>query len=154
MALTDQELLGILDNYEELLEAQIDKNNEVEPDKLVDITPIGYLAKIRTIKDSINGTGGGGSGGGDASATNQTTQIALARKTLGDYGVIVTTNTTEVTGTFIGFKVLESAVFSAIILTTSTGTLAGITFSAGFEMALPFTAYTLTSGKIAAYKGA
>lgn len=77
----------------------------------------------------------------------------LLEESLGKNGVVITTNTTAVTGNFIGFKVLANAVFTSINLVNSTGSLAGITINAGEEIAVPFTAYQLTSGSIIAYKG-
>jgi hypothetical protein len=79
--------------------------------------------------------------------------VILEQESLGKFGVVITNNTSLVTGNFIGFKVLINAVFTSINFINSTGSLAGITINAGEEIAIPFTTYQLASGTIIAYKG-
>lgn len=69
-------------------------------------------------------------------------------------GVVVTTNTTAVTGRFSRITVLEAATFSAFSEANASGqAMTGFEIPAGTEIVGDITAYTLTSGKVRAYKG-
>jgi hypothetical protein len=66
--------------------------------------------------------------------------------------VIYTTNTTAVTGgSFRQVVCLTDTVFSAFTRTDATGSITGVTLPAGTVLFGPVTAYTLTSGAVAAY---
>jgi hypothetical protein len=71
---------------------------------------------------------------------------------LGEYGYQVTSNTTAITGNFIGFTVLSSsAVFTSITAINGTD-LATISLYQGFTLRADITAYQLTSGIVIFYK--
>jgi hypothetical protein len=82
-------------------------------------------------------------------ANNQAT--IPARDTNGSGAVIYTTDTAAVTGNFAQIHCLTSTTFSVLTRTNGTGTLTGISLPAGTLLIGPFTAYTLTSGTVAAY---
>jgi ATP-dependent 26S proteasome regulatory subunit len=70
----------------------------------------------------------------------------------GSMAVRYTTNTTAVTGgNFRQIQCLTDTVFSVLTRTNATGSIAGVTLPAGTVLFGPFTAYTLTSGAVAAY---
>lgn len=70
----------------------------------------------------------------------------------GNGGVVVTTNTTAVTGTFTAVQILEDATFSVFTETGATGqTMTGFVVPAGVVLFGRITAYTLTSGRVRAY---
>lgn len=71
--------------------------------------------------------------------------------TNGQGSVRYTTDTTAVVGNFSQIYCLTNTVFSALSRTDSTGSIIGITLPAGTLLVGPFTAYTLTSGAVAAY---
>jgi hypothetical protein len=67
--------------------------------------------------------------------------------------VLYTTDTTAVTGgNFSQIVCLTDTVFSAFTRTNATGIITGITLPAGTLLIGPVTAYTLTSGAVAAYE--
>ena len=70
-------------------------------------------------------------------------------------GATVETGTTAITGgNFIAIQVIEDAVFSTLTMTDYDGdALTSVTFPAGFVIYGRCTAFTLTSGKVIAYKG-
>lgn len=64
-----------------------------------------------------------------------------------------TTNTAAVTGVnYAQIVCLTDTVFSAFTRTNSTGSITGVTLPAGTLLIGPVTAYTLTSGTVAAYE--
>jgi hypothetical protein len=70
----------------------------------------------------------------------------------GTAAVIYTTNTTAVTNVNISqIMCLTTTTFSVLTRTGATGSLAGVALPAGTLLIGPFTAYTLTSGAVAAY---
>lgn len=67
-------------------------------------------------------------------------------------GVVVTTNTSAVAGTFAAIQVLADATFSALAELGATGqAMTGFVIPAGTTLYGKFTGYTLTSGKVRAY---
>jgi hypothetical protein len=75
-----------------------------------------------------------------------------ARDTNGSGAVRYTTDTTPVTGgSFAQIHCLTATTFSALTRTNGTGSLTGVSLPAGTLLIGPFTAYTLTSGAVAAY---
>ena len=73
---------------------------------------------------------------------------------LGQRGVVDETGTTAITGgDFIAIQCITDAVFSSLTETAKTGdALTGITIPAGTLLRGQFTAFTLTSGAVRAYK--
>lgn len=70
-------------------------------------------------------------------------------------GVVVRTGATAVTGKFYAIQVLEDAQFSVLTENASSGdSMTGFTVPAGTILynGLGITAFTLTSGKVRAYK--
>jgi len=68
-------------------------------------------------------------------------------------GNVVTTNTGAVTGDFCAVQILEDANFSAFTETGSSGqAMTGFAIPAGVTLYGNITGYTLTSGKVRAYK--
>lgn len=71
----------------------------------------------------------------------------------GALGVVVTTNTSPVTGVFYAVTVLEDATFAAFSEDDAEGqTMTGFVVPAGVTLYGRITGYTLTSGKVRAYK--
>lgn len=71
----------------------------------------------------------------------------------GALGVVVTTNTSAVTGSFYAVTVLEDATFSAFSESDASGqAMTGFAVPAGVTLYGRITGYTLTSGKVRAYK--
>jgi hypothetical protein len=71
----------------------------------------------------------------------------------GRNAVRYTTNTAAVTGVnFAQVVCLTDTVFSVFTRTNSTGSITGLTLPAGTLLIGPVTAYTLTSGAVAAYE--
>jgi hypothetical protein len=86
-----------------------------------------------------------------APSVTQETDAALV--SLGQRGFIYVGDTTETPGNFAAIQVLSDSVFSSLSALSSTiGGLVGITLTAGTIIYGPFTAFTLTSGKVIAYK--
>lgn len=66
--------------------------------------------------------------------------------------IVVTTNTTAVSGTFSAIQILEDTIFSSLTeIGVSGQSMTGFTLLAGTTIFGRFTAYTLTSGKVRAY---
>jgi hypothetical protein len=71
---------------------------------------------------------------------------------LGQYGAVVETGTTAVTGNFAAITVLDDATFSAITGENLAGdVLTGFAIAKGITLFGRFTGFTLTSGKVIAY---
>lgn len=78
------------------------------------------------------------------------TKTVLVDNGLG--GVVVTTNTTPVSGAFTSISVIEDAVFSAFTEQNSSGgSMTGFVIPAGVTIFGRITGYTLSSGKVRAY---
>ena len=72
---------------------------------------------------------------------------------MGELGGVVETGTTAITGDFSAIQCLEDTVFSVLTRPDFTGdALTGVTISAGTILYGKCTAFTLTSGKVIAYK--
>ena len=68
-------------------------------------------------------------------------------------GVVVETGTTSITGEFVAVQVLEDATFTVFTETGATGdAMTGFAVSAGTVLYGKITAFTLSSGKVRAYK--
>lgn len=67
-------------------------------------------------------------------------------------GVVTTTDTSAVTGEFTAITILADAIFSTFTERNATGAMTSITIPAGVTIFGSITAYTLTSGKVRAYK--
>lgn len=68
-------------------------------------------------------------------------------------GVVVTTNTTPVVGNFQAIQVLADATFSALAEENKSGQdMTGFAITAGTWLFGQFTGYTLSGGKVRAYK--
>lgn len=75
--------------------------------------------------------------------------------TTGSNGVVVETGTTAITGDFYAIQVLEAATFSTFTENGTTGdAMTGFSIAAGTLLynGMGITAFTLTSGKVRAYK--
>lgn len=84
--------------------------------------------------------------------TNITHTTAVDRT--GAVGVVVTTDTTTVTGSFYAIQVLEDTTFATFTETGATGNaMTGFVVPAGVTLFGQITAYKLTSGKVRAYQG-
>ena len=82
-----------------------------------------------------------------------TGEVDAALVSLGQRGFVYVGDTTATPGNFAAIQILADAVFFSLTALYSTvGGLAGITLSAGTVIYGPFTAFTLTSGKVIAYK--
>lgn len=83
-------------------------------------------------------------------------RLAAALRDEGKYGCVVETGTTAVTSggsPFFAIQMLEDTVFSLLTDTGATGdAMTGFTISAGQVIYGNFTAFTLTSGKVRAYR--
>lgn len=71
--------------------------------------------------------------------------------TSGQFGSQLITDTTAVTGSFKAISVVSDCVFTTLT-GNMTGTITGVTFPAGFTLYGEFTAITLASGSVIAYK--
>ena len=77
------------------------------------------------------------------------------RDTTGLSGAVVETGTTLVNGDFVAIEVLDTAVFASYTAPDLTGdTLVGVSLATGTVIRARFSAFTLTSGKVIAYKSA
>lgn len=82
-----------------------------------------------------------------------TGEVDAALVSLGQRGFVFVDGTSATPGNFAAIQVIADAQFSALTALYSTvGGLVGITLSAGTIIYGPFTAFTLTSGKVIAYK--
>lgn len=78
---------------------------------------------------------------------------AAVEDVTGRGGVVVTTNTSAVTGVFCAIQVIEDANFSAFVETDSAGqAMTGFAIPAGVTLYGNITGYTLASGKVRAYR--
>lgn len=66
-------------------------------------------------------------------------------------GVVNTSNTTAVTGSFRTIQIINDSTFSVLTETGATGSLVGLTIPAGSVLSGNFSAYTLISGAVRAY---
>lgn len=71
---------------------------------------------------------------------------------LGQGGATVETGTTAVTGTFAAIQFVEGGAFSALTSNYDGDAFTGVTLAAGTIIYGRFTAFTLSSGKVIAYK--
>ena len=80
-------------------------------------------------------------------------QVEVDNLSLGQNGAIVETGTTAVTGVnVVCFQCIEATVFSTLTGNYTGDNLTGVTLPAGFTFFGRFSAFTLTSGKVIAYK--
>lgn len=78
---------------------------------------------------------------------------AAVEDVTGRGGVVVTTNTGAVTGSFCRVIVLEAATFSVFTESGASGqAMTGFAIPAGVVIDGNISAYTLTSGKVRAYR--
>ena len=81
--------------------------------------------------------------------------VPYVRDRTGAGGVRYTTDTTPVTAAagapFAQIMCLTATTFAALTRTGAVGSLVGVPLPAGTLLVGPFTAYTLTSGAVAAY---
>lgn len=71
---------------------------------------------------------------------------------LGSNGALIVTGTGANTGEWYAIQVIEDAAFSALTGFQLQGTWTGVTFAAGTIIYGRFTAFTLSSGKVVAYR--
>lgn len=72
---------------------------------------------------------------------------------MGQFGAVVETGTSSVTGSFAAITVLDDATFSAISANDLSGdALTGIVIPKGITLFGRFTGFTLASGKVIAYR--
>lgn len=71
----------------------------------------------------------------------------------GEYGAVVETGTTAITGDFEAIQVIEAATFSTLTAPNWSGdALTSVSIPAGTILYGYFTAFTLSAGKVIAYK--
>jgi hypothetical protein len=81
--------------------------------------------------------------------------VRIFAESLGKYGAVTETGTTAVTGNFAAIQMIEDTVFTTLTSSNWSGdAMTGVTFKAGQVIYGAFTAFTLTSGKVIAYKAA
>ena len=71
---------------------------------------------------------------------------------LGQGGAVYVSDTTQTDGNFGAIQAVADAVFSALVSGNWTGTTTDIPVPAGVTIFGNFTSFTLTSGKVIAYK--
>lgn len=71
---------------------------------------------------------------------------------LGTNGAKIVTDTTATTGEFYAIQVIDDATFSALTGFQLQGTWTGVAFPAGTIIYGRFTAFTLSAGKVVAYR--
>jgi len=76
----------------------------------------------------------------------------IDKQSFGQNGAVVVTSSTPATGSFCALQVLEEANFSAISWPELEGSLTGFTIPAGTVIYGQIAAFTLSSGKVLAYK--
>lgn len=74
------------------------------------------------------------------------------RNLKGEGGAVVRTGTTPATGQFDALQCIEPTVLASITSNLSGDSLVGVTLPAGFVLYANITAFTLTSGKVIAYR--
>lgn len=80
---------------------------------------------------------------------------AIIAETMAKNGAVVETGTTAVTGSFCAIQVIEEATFSTLTSANWSGdALTSVAIPAGTIIYGAFSAFTLTSGKVIAYKTA
>jgi hypothetical protein len=76
----------------------------------------------------------------------------IDKQTFGQRGAKIVTNTSATTGEFCALQILEDATFSALTWPELEGALTGFAIPAGTVIYGQITAFTLSSGKVLAYK--
>ena len=76
----------------------------------------------------------------------------IDKQTFGQRGAKIVTNTAANTGEFCALQILEDATFSALTWPELEGALTGFSIPAGTVIYGQITAFTLSSGKVLAYK--
>jgi len=76
----------------------------------------------------------------------------IDKQTFGQRGAKIVTDTSATTGEFCALQILEDATFSALTWPELEGALTGFAISAGTVIYGQITAFTLSSGKVLAYK--
>ena len=71
---------------------------------------------------------------------------------LGQGGAVYVADTTQTDGNFGAIQAVADAVFTTLVAGNWTGTTASIPVPAGVTIFGNFTSFTLTSGKVVAYK--
>ena len=89
----------------------------------------------------------------DENLSTSVTPTEAGLVSLGQRGFVYVADTTVTSGNFAAIQIIADAIFSSLTALNSTvGGLAGVTLTAGTIIYGPFTAFTLTSGKVIAYK--
>ena len=79
----------------------------------------------------------------------------IDKQSFGQEGATFESGTTAVTGEFCDITMVEDTEFSALTWPELDGdTITGVTFQAGFTIYGQITGFTLSSGKVLAYKAA
>ena len=79
----------------------------------------------------------------------------IEKQSFGEAGAVFESGTTAVAGEFCAILVVEAAVFSALTWPELTGdAMTSVTIPAGVTIYGQITAFTLSSGKVLAYKAA
>jgi hypothetical protein len=76
----------------------------------------------------------------------------IDKQTFGQRGAKIVTDTSATTGEFCALQILEDATFSALTWPELEGALTGFSIPAGTVIYGQITAFTLSSGKVLAYK--
>jgi hypothetical protein len=71
---------------------------------------------------------------------------------LGQGGAVYVADTTQTNGSFGAIQAVADTVFSALVAGNWTGTTASLPLPAGATIFGNFTSFTLTSGKVVAYR--
>lgn len=79
-------------------------------------------------------------------------QIETDNLSLGSNGAKIVSDTSANTGSFYAISFIEAGAFSALTGTNLQGTWTGVTFPAGFVVYGRFSAFTLSAGKVVAYR--
>ena len=97
----------------------------------------------------------------DVSVYTDSEQVSLRKIekdtsfSLGQYGAVYENGTTTVSGNFGAIQVLADATFSSLTATDWSGdSLANLAVPAGMAIFGDFTGFTLSSGRVVAYKNA
>jgi hypothetical protein len=76
----------------------------------------------------------------------------IDKQTFGQRGAKIVTDTSATTGEFCALQILEDATFSALTWPELEGALTSISIPSGTVIYGQITAFTLSSGKVLAYK--
>lgn len=76
----------------------------------------------------------------------------ISSESFGEAGAVTTNSTTPVTGSFAAIQILENTTFSAFTMSNLTGSLTGFAIPAGTVIYGDITSFTLTSGRVIAYR--